>query len=741
MNRVYTIARGVWLLALLLLLSNGSKASAEGCFIVAQESITCGTPEGTTGYALVLGILNQYDMTVAVVDYTVLSPGNIVISPGSRTIDPPAPVSDTIRTTLTISGSGATGGTTLRILVRIANGTSRTSISCSDTVTITLPNCSTDCLSFIGDSLRCNEGPRGTNYIYSFGIVNEGGLAIPGAELRYSVISPGTVSISPTYVELSNGLIAGDSLKNLSFTIDGVGATPGRVVTVQVQLCNDGICCDDTVTLALPSCRPEGCLGLEEQGISCGGVNSHYTYSFTYKNLSNFLGTMLELKSDQVEFVNGRIALTELDMDDKTSQSIEMIVPADLQGKVITYTATLSNEDGDSCTTTFEVKTPVCSWECFTLRDETIQCLPPVNGNDVFAFSSLFYNESGYSVRWIKATSLTPGVLAETGWFDLGKEVASGESLQIGPLPITGAAGGQSISVQLSLAGASSTDVICTDTIELTLPDCKPEFTGCFDFLEEEVVCNTTPTAPRSLNWSFRLSNTSNRNLDSLTITSIQSSNGQGVAVTPATIYFAQPIPPGEVRLATLTVSGPGVVKNEVLLMETIGFFEDENRCPLTHELDVECGVVGESCFTANEVKTETFPSSPDRVDWTLRITNSSGTAINGLLMTTLTSNVQVANSPYTLESPLLPDSSTIVTISLLNGTPGQTVEVVIGTTWQSPTNVICADTVEMVIPERTNSVADRGVRREIALYNVFPNPASEKCTVRFSTLSSARNR
>ncbi|MGE3799764.1 MAG: hypothetical protein AB7H80_01955, partial [Candidatus Kapaibacterium sp.] len=357
MNRVYTIARGVWLLALLLLLLSGSKASAQGnCFFVAQESITCGTPAGGAGYTLVLGILNQYDMTVAVVDYTVLSPGNIAISPGSRTIDPPAPVPDTIRTTLTITGSGATGGTTLRILVRIANGTSRTSISCSDTVTITLPNCNTDCLSFFGDSLRCNDGPRGTNYIYSFGIVNEGGLAIPGAELRYSVISPGTVSVSPTYVELSNGLLAGDSLKNLSFTIDGIGAKPGTVVTVRVQLCNDGICCDDTLTLPLPSCRPAGCIGLEAENISCGRTDSRYNYSFTYKNLSNFLATMLELKSDQVEFVNGRIGLGEFDLDDITSQSVEMIVPAELQGKLVTFTATISNEDGDSCTTTFEVE-------------------------------------------------------------------------------------------------------------------------------------------------------------------------------------------------------------------------------------------------------------------------------------------------------------------------------------------------------------------------------------------------
>ncbi|MGE3802393.1 MAG: hypothetical protein AB7H80_15360, partial [Candidatus Kapaibacterium sp.] len=445
---------------------------------------------------------------------------------------------------------------------------------------------------------------------------------------------------------------------------------------------------------------------------------------------------------DQVEFVNGRIGLGEFDLDDITSQSVEMIVPAELQGKLVTFTATISNEDGDSCTTTFEVETPVCSWGCFSLSDEIIRCLPPVNGNDAFSFNFTFHNESGRSVRWINAASLSSGVVAGSGWIDLGKEIASGESLVIGPVPITGpgAISGQSISVQLTLAGASSTDVICTDSLTLTLPDCKPEFTGCFDFLEEEVVCNTAPTAPRGLTWSFRLSNTSNRNLDSLTITSIQSSNGQMVTVTPATVYFAQPIPPGAGRLVTLSVSGPGAVKNEVLSMETIGFFEDGNRCPLSHELDVECGVVDESCFTANEVKAETFPSSPNRVDWTLRIKNTSGTAINGLLMTTLTSNVQIPNSPYTLESPLLPDSSTNVTISLLNGTPGQTVEVVIGTTWQSSTNVICVDTVAMTIPERTNSVADRGVRREIALYNVFPNPTSEKCTVRFSTLSSAPN-
>ena len=743
MKSLYGILRGALVLAFLLVLAGGTEVMGQSCFTVTTASVTCGTPEGGTGYTLDLGLLNNLDMVTALVEYTIVSPANVAVTPGSRTIDPPAPVPDTIRTPLAITGNGATAGTTVKILVRIANGSSRTAGSCSDTVTVVLPSCNTDCLSFINDTVLCNEGPRGTNYIYRFDLINEGNLPVPGTDLRFSVISPGTVSVSPTYRELSSALIEGDTLREVDFTLDGVGAVPGTVVTVRVSLCNGGRCCDDTLTIALPSCRPEGCIGIEEERITCGETDSHYVYSFTYKNLSNFLATGLTFSSDQVEFVTDRFDFEELDMDDITSQTTGVIVPPDLQGKVITFTATLTNDEGDTCRSTFEMETPECSWGCFSISDSSISCLPEVSGVKAFGFRFTFHNESDRSIRWINAGSLTPQVAAGTGWIDLGTEVGPGESIAVGPVPISGpaAVAGLNVIVRLTLAGSSPTEVFCDDTVSVVLPDCRPDFAGCAEFIEEEVICMTSPTAPAGIRWNFRVSNTSNRNLDSLLITAVQSSNNMNVTISPTVIRFPQPLPPGAGSPVSLTVTGPGVVHNEVLSIAAVAFFEEGNTCSISHELDVFCDVEEEpECFTLNEIEKRLTPGGENRVDWTFRLTNTSGETIDELLISSTTESVIVANSPYALTAPLLPDSSATVRATFLNGVPGEEIGVVIASTLGGATDIICTDTVEMTLPENTNSVAEAEVRNGIILYNPFPNPTTGESVIRFSVPSAKDN-
>ena len=131
-----------------------------------------------------------------------------------------------------------------RVVVRWLNSTG--GIVCADTL---LLNCETPCTVLLHDTVTCT----GNTYNLAYTFKNNAGYSI--SNIDYTVLHPGTVTVSPTSVVLSPLVAAGanSQLQNIQIA----GALPGDTVSIWAKYKSpDGCCwCYDSIRVIMPSCK------------------------------------------------------------------------------------------------------------------------------------------------------------------------------------------------------------------------------------------------------------------------------------------------------------------------------------------------------------------------------------------------------------------------------------------------------------------------------------------------------
>lgn len=225
------------------------------CYELARDSIWCTQlPTGENGYQVRFDIRSLIPNCNGTqnASISVLSPTNVSVAPASF------PVSGAWSTqNIFISGTGATAGTTVSLLVKVCCVTPGVPERCCyDTVKIRLPDCYDGCFEIVKDTVYCKEGPNGqTIYSWCFQVKN---MSRCDAAYFY-LIPPSGVVMNPNTL-IIGPLAPGATSGTFCVQISGPGAVPGPL-TFGVRMCDrpKQCCCSQEVTIRLPKCEEHDC--------------------------------------------------------------------------------------------------------------------------------------------------------------------------------------------------------------------------------------------------------------------------------------------------------------------------------------------------------------------------------------------------------------------------------------------------------------------------------------------------